>query len=167
MFDASFYLKNSKFHQKILIFPKISKISTKTTYFLHKSTLISNPLNPIPGGYLKIDSEVGPLIDFYNIQFYNQQTTSYDSYETLFVQSNGWAKGTSVGELIGKGVQREKIVIGKPVIIRGLYGFGNLGNLGILVNYQEFYLSLFLFLLISNFKNLSNFNFLIIKFNFR
>jgi hypothetical protein len=78
---------------------------------------------------------VGPLIDFYNIQFYNQQTTSYDSYETLFVESNGWAKGTSVGELIGKGVQREKIVIGKPVIIRGLNGFGNLGNLGILVNY--------------------------------
>lgn len=36
------------------------------------------------GAYLTVDKEVGHLIDFYNVQFYNQGSSTYDSYETLF-----------------------------------------------------------------------------------
>jgi len=67
------------------------------------------------GGYLKVDREVGDLIDFYNIQFYNQGTTTYDTYDSLFRTSNGWATGTAVSELISKGIPSNKIVVGKPV----------------------------------------------------
>jgi len=67
------------------------------------------------GGYLTVDKEVGDKIDFYNIQFYNQGTSSYDSYETLFEKSNGWAIGTSIKEIAKRGVNINKIVVGKPV----------------------------------------------------
>ena len=36
------------------------------------------------------------MIDFYNVQFYNQGSTSYDTYEKLFVQSGGYFPTTSV-----------------------------------------------------------------------
>jgi len=48
------------------------------------------------GGYLKVHREVGHLIDYYLIQFYNQASTGYDSYQNLFVHSGGWADGTAV-----------------------------------------------------------------------
>jgi chitinase len=32
------------------------------------------------GGYVNINQQVGNLIDFYNVQFYNQGNTSYDTY---------------------------------------------------------------------------------------
>jgi len=67
------------------------------------------------GGYLTIDKAVGDMIDFYNIQFYNQGTSTYDTYNTLFKESNGWATGTSVEELVAKGIPLSRIVIGKPV----------------------------------------------------
>jgi chitinase len=37
------------------------------------------------GGYVTVNNEVGPLIDFYNIQFYNQGNTTYDTYDKLFI----------------------------------------------------------------------------------
>eukprot|EP00919_Chromeraceae_sp_WS-2016_P023282 GHVR01055348.1.p1 GENE.GHVR01055348.1~~GHVR01055348.1.p1 ORF type:complete len:132 (+),score=9.95 GHVR01055348.1:1497-1892(+) len=65
--------------------------------------------------YCKVDKEVGHMIDFYNVQFYNQGTTNkYDTYETLFEKSGGYFKGTSVNEIILKGIPAEKIVLGKP-----------------------------------------------------
>jgi len=67
------------------------------------------------GGYLTVDKEVGDSIDFYNVQFYNQATSSYDSYTTLFEKANGWANGTSVYEIIASGVPPSRIVVGKPV----------------------------------------------------
>ena len=33
------------------------------------------------GGYNKVDKEVGKDIDFYFVQFYNQEDTRYDSYQ--------------------------------------------------------------------------------------
>ena len=36
------------------------------------------------GGYITVDKQVGNTIDFYNIQFYNQGGTTYDSYDNLF-----------------------------------------------------------------------------------
>lgn len=67
------------------------------------------------GGYLFVDKRIGQSIDFYNVQFYNQESTGYDSYRGLFIESDGWALGTSVGEILKKGVHPDKIVVGKPV----------------------------------------------------
>ena len=33
---------------------------------------------------MKVHEEVGNLIDFYNVQFYNQGDTQYNSYTELF-----------------------------------------------------------------------------------
>lgn len=46
--------------------------------------------------YNKIHSQVGSDIQFYNVQFYNQGSTSYNSSQGLFNVSGGWAPGTSV-----------------------------------------------------------------------
>jgi hypothetical protein len=54
------------------------------------------------------------MIDFYNIQFYNQGSTKYDSYQELFTQSTGVFSGTSVKEIMNRGIPREKIIVGKP-----------------------------------------------------
>ena len=64
---------------------------------------------------MRVNQYVGKTIDFYNIQYYNQGNTKYDTYERLFLSSGGYFPGTSVNELIQKGIHKEKIVIGKPV----------------------------------------------------
>ena len=43
-----------------------------------------------------MDREVGSLIDFYNVQFYNQGNTQYNTYDELFIKANGFFSGTSV-----------------------------------------------------------------------
>jgi len=69
----------------------------------------------IGGGYTYVDKEVGDLIDWYNVQFYNQgSSNAYNTYETLFVQSGGYWTGTSIGEIIAHGVPASKILLGKP-----------------------------------------------------
>jgi hypothetical protein len=55
------------------------------------------------------------LIDFYNVQFYNQGDTHYDTYEGLFLNSGGFFTGTAVKEIISRGIPPKKIVVGKPV----------------------------------------------------
>ena len=37
------------------------------------------------------------------------------SYESLFLASDGWASGTSVGELMTYGIPMHRLVVGKPV----------------------------------------------------
>lgn len=48
------------------------------------------------GGYKTVHDKVGNSIDFYNIQFYNQGDTKYNTYETLFETSGSFFSGTSV-----------------------------------------------------------------------
>jgi len=36
------------------------------------------------------------MIDFYNVQFYNQGDTKYDTYDGLFTTSSGFFSGTAV-----------------------------------------------------------------------
>eukprot|EP01123_Difflugia_compressa_P013556 TRINITY_DN6353_c0_g1_i1.p1 TRINITY_DN6353_c0_g1~~TRINITY_DN6353_c0_g1_i1.p1 ORF type:complete len:333 (-),score=55.65 TRINITY_DN6353_c0_g1_i1:16-987(-) len=67
------------------------------------------------GGYLTVDKQVGDLIDYYNIQFYNQGTSDYTTYNTLFEQSDGWSSNTAVQQLIASGIPASRIVVGKPV----------------------------------------------------
>ena len=75
------------------------------------------------GGYLTVNSEVGNDIDYYNIQFYNQDSSKYDTYETLFNVSDGWATNTAVKQ-IATSVPKEKLVVGKGVKPEDYYNTG-------------------------------------------
>ncbi|EJD40485.1 glycoside hydrolase, partial [Auricularia subglabra TFB-10046 SS5] len=69
------------------------------------------------GAYRTIHQEVGDLIDFYNIQYYNQGDGVYTDCESLLTSEDGPSSspGTSIaGIMKGTGVPREKIVVGKP-----------------------------------------------------
>ncbi|OCH85900.1 glycoside hydrolase family 18 protein [Obba rivulosa] len=66
------------------------------------------------GGYLKVDQEVGSLIDWYNVQFYNQGTTEYTTCTNLLTTSGGSYPGSSLFEIASNGVSLDKLVIGKP-----------------------------------------------------
>lgn len=54
------------------------------------------------------------MIDFYNIQFYNQGVNTYTTYEDLFTNSVGYFSATSVQQIIERGISSRKIVLGKP-----------------------------------------------------
>ncbi|GJJ10720.1 hypothetical protein Clacol_004947 [Clathrus columnatus] len=66
------------------------------------------------GAYVKVNKEVGDLIDWYNIQFYNQGSTDYTTCEGLLYQSSSSWPETAVFEMARNGVDLHKIVIGKP-----------------------------------------------------
>jgi hypothetical protein len=54
-------------------------------------------------------------MDSYLVQFYNQGSSTYSSYTSLFVTSDGWSVGTSVNEIAAKGIPLSKIAVGKPI----------------------------------------------------
>ena len=58
---------------------------------------------------------MGDYIDFFNVQFYNQGTSEYLTYETLFVKAEGWSPETAVAQIAAQGIPMSKIVVGKPV----------------------------------------------------
>lgn len=74
--------------------------------------------------YLDVHEQVGNLIDFYNIQFYNQVTTRYDTYQTLFEVADGGSPGTAVRQILGKGIPLQHIVVGKPITKAGAANTG-------------------------------------------
>ncbi|KAJ3054211.1 hypothetical protein HDU99_007825, partial [Rhizoclosmatium hyalinum] len=76
------------------------------------------------GAYLTVHRAVGDLIDFYNVQFYNQGSTDYESCGTLLFNANGYFTGTSLFEIAAKGVPLNKLVIGKPVTRAGVVNSG-------------------------------------------
>jgi chitinase len=49
------------------------------------------------------------------VQFYNQGSSAYSNYTTLFETSDGWANGTANNQIAKKGIPLSKLVIGKPV----------------------------------------------------
>ncbi|PFH46496.1 glycoside hydrolase family 18 protein, partial [Amanita thiersii Skay4041] len=66
------------------------------------------------GGYLSIDKKIGHMINWYNIQFYNQGESEYtDCHGLLFKSSSTWPQ-SSVFEIHANGVPLPKLVIGKP-----------------------------------------------------
>lgn len=69
------------------------------------------------GGYVTIEREIGSLINFYMIQFYNQGDTKYDTYEELIVNATGTFSGTALMEIVAKGIPMQKLVITKPVLV--------------------------------------------------
>ena len=64
--------------------------------------------------YLTVDKAIGNMIDFYNVQFYNQGVGIYDSAQSLFNVSGGWCPGSSINEMIAAGIPSSKIILGKP-----------------------------------------------------
>ena len=58
---------------------------------------------------------VGDYMDSYLVQFYNQGSSMYSTYDSLFVTSDGFFKGTSVSEIAAKGIPSSKIAVGKPI----------------------------------------------------
>ncbi|PPQ96282.1 hypothetical protein CVT26_005669 [Gymnopilus dilepis] len=66
------------------------------------------------GGYHKVHSAVGSLIDWYNIQFYNQGTSEYTTCTSLLTTSSNTWPQTAVLQIAANGVPLSKIVIGKP-----------------------------------------------------
>ena len=60
-------------------------------------------------------TKVGDYMDSYLVQFYNQGSSTYSSYTSLFVTSDGWSVGTSVSEIAAKGIPLSKIAVGKPI----------------------------------------------------
>jgi hypothetical protein len=49
------------------------------------------------------------------VQFYNQGSTSYNTYNGLFLESTGYFTKTAVREMIARGIPSNKIIVGKPV----------------------------------------------------
>jgi len=66
------------------------------------------------GAYLKVHQEVGDLIDFYNVQFYNQGQGMYESCTSLIDGDSSTIAGTSVEEIIKSGIPAAKLIVGKP-----------------------------------------------------
>ncbi|KAI0343059.1 glycoside hydrolase [Trametopsis cervina] len=66
------------------------------------------------GGYLKVHNSVGSLIDWYNVQFYNQGTTEYTTCAGLLTASSSQYPKSAVFQIAASGVPVSKIVIGKP-----------------------------------------------------
>ncbi|KAF9475015.1 glycoside hydrolase [Pholiota conissans] len=66
------------------------------------------------GGYLKVHSSVGSLIDWYNVQFYNQGASEYTTCANLLTTSSSTWPQTAVFQIAASGVPMSKIVIGKP-----------------------------------------------------
>jgi len=65
------------------------------------------------GAYTKVDQQVGGLIDWYNVQFYNQN--EYTDCTGLLTASTATYPKTSVFEIHATaGVPLDKLVIGKP-----------------------------------------------------
>jgi hypothetical protein len=61
--------------------------------------------------YITIDQQVGDLIDWYNLQYYNQGATVYTTYQDNFVSCSAFP-GTAVLELKGLNAM---VAVGKPV----------------------------------------------------
>ena len=76
------------------------------------------------GSYLTVHNQVGKFIDFHNIQFYNQGNTTYETYESLFIDSGLLNPNSSIYQIISQGIEPEKIVLGKPVTQKDAYNTG-------------------------------------------
>ncbi|KAG8214863.1 glycoside hydrolase family 18 protein [Butyriboletus roseoflavus] len=66
------------------------------------------------GGYLAVHKSVGSMIDWYNVQFYNQGSTEYTTCAGLLTTSSSTWPETALFQISANGVTLDKLVIGKP-----------------------------------------------------
>ena len=91
--------QNGKGEQWLITFTTVLRANLPNAIITHApqapyfgGTTLQYPKN----GYLAVNAAVGSMIQFYNVQFYNQGSTSYNTSASLFNVSAGWASGTSV-----------------------------------------------------------------------
>merc|ERR1719361_145929 len=71
------------------------------------------------GGYNTVHRNCGGNIDFYNVQFYNQGGSTYNTYDSLFVSSIGWSQNSAVFQIMDGAspenveIPASKLVVGK------------------------------------------------------
>nr|GAT53181.1 glycoside hydrolase family 18 protein [Mycena chlorophos] len=65
-------------------------------------------------GYLGVHAAIGGIIDWYNIQFYNQGTTEYTTCAGLLTASSSTWPESALFQIAANGVTLNKLVIGKP-----------------------------------------------------
>ncbi|KAF4593875.1 hypothetical protein EYR40_008670 [Pleurotus pulmonarius] len=66
------------------------------------------------GAYLTVDQQVGSLIDWYNVQFYNQGTSEYTTCDGLLSTSSSTWPNSALFQIAASGIPLSKLVIGKP-----------------------------------------------------
>lgn len=66
------------------------------------------------GGYLAIHQGAGSLIDWYNVQFYNQGASEYTTCSGLLTASSSTWPQTALFQIAANGVPLSKLLIGKP-----------------------------------------------------
>ncbi|KZT71954.1 glycoside hydrolase family 18 protein [Daedalea quercina L-15889] len=66
------------------------------------------------GGYIQVNTEVGDLIDWYNVQFYNQGSDEYTTCDGLLTNSSSTWPESALFQIISNGVDQGKLLIGKP-----------------------------------------------------
>lgn len=69
-------------------------------------------------------STVGDHVHSYLLQFYNQGSSEYTTYTTIFETSDGWSTGSAVNQIAQKGIPLSKLVVGKPVAQKDVVNTG-------------------------------------------
>ncbi|EGR33385.1 hypothetical protein IMG5_054750 [Ichthyophthirius multifiliis] len=104
----------------LIVFQKAlsSKVQNKNIIFTHapQAPYFSRQVYN-DQGYYKIEKEIGHLISWYNVQFYNQLENKYDTYETLFLESGEFFVQSSYKEIIELAeIPIQKLILGKPAV---------------------------------------------------
>ncbi|EIW78965.1 glycoside hydrolase family 18 protein [Coniophora puteana RWD-64-598 SS2] len=66
------------------------------------------------GGYIKVNQQVGSLIDWYNVQYYNDGSSEYTTCDGLINTSSSNNPDSALFQIVAAGVSADKLVIGKP-----------------------------------------------------
>ncbi|OBZ70862.1 hypothetical protein A0H81_09082 [Grifola frondosa] len=98
----------------------------------------TNSLYTKSGAYRTVHKEAGNLIDWYNIQFYNQGANEYTDCDSLLTASGGNFPESSIFEIATAGIPLNKLVIGKlGAAANGTTGFMHPQTLGVCVAQAE------------------------------
>jgi chitinase len=57
------------------------------------------------GAYRTLKTVFSNIVDFYNLQYYNQGNTTYETYSSLFLDSGPLNPDSAVFQLIGQGLR--------------------------------------------------------------
>ncbi|KAF8319615.1 glycoside hydrolase family 18 protein [Clavulina sp. PMI_390] len=101
----------------LITFTQALRAALPSSQYLITHSVMAPWFSPIytTGAYTKVNSEVGSLIDWYNIEFYNEGSSEYTTCAGLLTKSSSGNPSTSVFEINSvAGVPLDKIVIGKP-----------------------------------------------------
>ncbi|WP_299125792.1 glycosyl hydrolase family 18 protein [uncultured Tenacibaculum sp.] len=97
----------------------VNKTSMEKNYPLQISHAPQAPYFMFNGGYSEIERKTNGIIDYYNIQYYNQgnwEYQSYENYNSLFeTQYNAVLNPTSILSITKQNVPSHKLILGKPI----------------------------------------------------